>query len=346
MAEETTDTVALAEAMQSLYAVAPEEFMAERKRVVAQARAAGRTAAATDLGRLRKPSLAAWALNQLVRQSPQLVERLDDLGARMRAAQGRLDTGTLTSLRPERDSLLEELVRATVRLVLDTGRSASPAIQQDIRDTAIAALADEEAMAAVASGQLTRALSYSGFGEVDLSEAVVRTTSGAILTVVRGGRAGASSGGRRGSSRADRLEGGGDGAAEGADPDDVSARAAGTSDEAADEVPTTFDDTFDDTFDEVPDELPDEAPDEAALEAALRSAEEGVERAKAAVDAARERAEETRERLRVVERQLAKAREADERALERVTDAVRARKEAEATRHTAQEALDGLRSGG
>jgi hypothetical protein len=41
----------------------------------------------------------------------------------------------------------------------------------------------------------------------------------------------------------------------------------------------------------------------------------------------------------VVERQLAKARAADERALEAVTDAVRARKAAEAARHTAQEAL-------
>jgi hypothetical protein len=48
----------------------------------------------------------------------------------------------------------------------------------------VAALADEGAAAAVSSGQLTRALSYSGFGEVDLSEAVARTTSGAILTVV------------------------------------------------------------------------------------------------------------------------------------------------------------------
>jgi hypothetical protein len=320
--DETPRTEALAEAMRQLYAVTPEEFMAERKRVVAEARAAGHDAAATDLGKLRKPSIAAWAVNLLVRESPRLVERLDDLGGRMRAAQGRLDTGTLTSLRPERDSLLEELVRAAVEVVGDTGRSVSPAAQQDIRATAIAALADEQAMAAVASGQLTRALSYSGFGEVDLSEAVVRTTSGAILTVVRGG-GGATAAGRRprASDGADHeaTHGDGDGgaAAEGADPGD-----------------------------DFTDESPDEAPDETALEAALSTAEADLARAQAAVDAARERAEQTRERLGVVERQLAKAREADERALEGVTDAVRARKEAEATRHTAQQALDRLRSGG
>ena len=53
-----------------------------------------------------------------------------------------------------------------------------------MRATAVAALADEGAGTAVSSGQLTRALSYSGFGEVDLSEAVARTASGAILTLV------------------------------------------------------------------------------------------------------------------------------------------------------------------
>ena len=193
MPDETAPSAALAAAMRSLYAVTPEEFMAERRRVVAEAKAAGEPAVATELGRLRKPSLAAWAVNLLARRAPDVVDGLADLGERMRDAQGRLDTDTLTSLRPERDTLLAELVATTVRLVADAGRSCSPAAQQDVRATAIAALADEQAMTAVASGQLTRALSYSGFGEDDLAEAVARTTGGAILTVVPGGRSGGGS---------------------------------------------------------------------------------------------------------------------------------------------------------
>lgn len=193
MSDETAPSAALAAAMRSLYAVTPEEFMAERRRVVAEAKAAGEPAVATELGRLRKPSLAAWAVNLLARRAPDVVDGLADLGERMRDAQGRLDTDTLTSLRPERDTLLAELVATTVRLVADAGRSCSPAALQDVRATAIAALADEQAMTAVASGQLTRALSYSGFGEVDLAEAVARTTGGAILTVVPGGRSGGGS---------------------------------------------------------------------------------------------------------------------------------------------------------
>ena len=294
------DAGALAAALRSLYAVPPEEFMAERKRLVAAEKADGDPAVAKEIGTLRKPSLAAWAVNLLAREAPDLVDGLADLGGRMRAAQGRLDTDTLTSLRPERDRLLEEVVRTTVQLVADAGRTCSAAAQQDVRATAIAALADEQAMAAVASGQLARTLSYSGFGEVDLAEAVVRTTSGAILSVVPGGGGGARS-------------------ARGARPD---SRDEADAEDAGDEA------------------------DEEQLRAALEKAEKQLAAAESDVTRARERAEETRERLAVVERQLAKAREADERALEAVTDAVRARKAAEATRHTAQEALDRARSDG
>jgi hypothetical protein len=300
MVDPAPDANALAAAMRSLYAVPPEEFMAERKRLVAAEKAEGDPATAKEIGTLRKPSLAAWAVNLVAREAPDLVDGLADLGGRMRAAQGRLDTDTLTSLRPERDQLLEEVVRTTVRLVADAGRTCSAAAQQDVRATAIAALADEEAMVAVASGQLARTLSYSGFGEVDLAEAVVRTTSGAILSVVRG------SGGS-----GTRVRGG---------------RHDGDHDQGDDEADA-------DTGDE------QDEPDGEQLEAALEAAEKRLAAAESDVTRARERAEETRERLGVVERQLTKAREADERALEAVTDAVRTRKAAEAARHTAQEAL-------
>jgi hypothetical protein len=307
---EATDPSALAAALSTLYAAPPEDFMAERTRLVAAAKADGDPALAKEIGTLRKPSLAAWAVNLLAREAPDLVDGLVDLGGRMRAAQGRLDTDTLTSLRPERDQLLEEVVRTTVQLVADAGRTCSPAAQQDVRATAIAALADEQAMTAMASGQLARPLSYSGFGEVDLSEAVVRTTSGAILSVLPGGGSSpvrTHRGGPAGARQLDRARGERDEDAEGQDTED-------------------------------------EAPDEEQLEAALDTAERQLSAAEAEVTRARERAEETRERLVVVERQLTKAREADERALEAVTDAVRARKAAEAARHTAQEALDRARS--
>lgn len=306
MPDETPVSDRLATAMQSLYAAAPDEFMAARSALVAAAKADGDAPAATEIGKLRKPSLAAWAVNLAARTVPDVVSALTDLGVTMRAAQSRMDTGSLTAMRGDRDAAVDAFVRAASDAVGASGRSLSAAAQQDVRATAIAALADERASAAVTSGQLTRALSYSGFGEVDLAEAVARTAGGAILTILPGGRGGGSG---RGSGARD------------ADSTD-SAGQDGQDGEGSDS---------------------DEPPSAEDLEEALAVAERQLAEAQAAVDAARERAEETRERLAVVERQLTKAREADERALEAVTDAVRARKKAEATRHTAELALDDAR---
>jgi hypothetical protein len=291
--------------MRSLYAAVPDAFMAVRSALVAEAKAAG-DGAAGEIGKLRKPSLAAWAVNVTARSAPDVVAALTDLGAQMRSAQSRLDTAALSAMRGERDAAVDAFVRAAVETVSEAGRSLSAAAQQDVRSTAIAALADERAAAAVTSGQLTRALSYSGFGEVDLDEAVARTTGGAILTILPGGRG--------------RGPGDGSGAAE-PDSDEGSAGGReGEIDGESDAVPSAED-----------------------LEEALADAEKALAAAQSAVDAARQRAEDTRERMAVVERQLTKAREADERALEAVTDAVRARKQAEAARHTAQAALDDAR---
>jgi hypothetical protein len=293
--------------MQTLYAAAPDAFMAVRSSLVAEAKAAGEGPAAREIGKLRKPSLAAWAVNLTARTAPDVVAALIDLGEQMRSAQSRLDTAALSAMRGERDAAVDAFVRAAVEAVSDAGRTLSPAAQQDVRSSAIAALADERASAAVTSGQLTRALSYSGFGEVDLAEAVARTAGGAILTILPGGRG---RGPDAGPDTAGAADGSGGGRTDGEEGEEGEG---------------------------------DEGPSAEDLEARLVEAEEALAAAQAAVDAARQRAEDTRERLAVVERQLTKAREADERALEAVTDAVRSRKQAEAARHTAQAALDDVR---
>lgn len=303
----------LAAALRSVYAASPTDFMAVRKELTAAARADGDTVGAKAIGALRKPSMAAWAVNLLAREDPDLVEELVDLGVRMRGAQARLDTATLTSLRPERDRVVTGFVAAAAALVSDAGRTLSAAAQDDVRGTVIAALADEEASAAVTSGQLTRALSYSGFGEVDLSEAVVRTSSGSILSVVRNAPGAGATAGRGTGPDGEDTTAAGDTAASG-QADDATEDGAGAAERLA------------------------------RAEAELEAAGAAHAAAEDAVARAREHADDTRDRIAVVERQLAKAREADERALEAVTDAVRARKAAEAARHTAQEAVDRLRA--
>lgn len=178
----------LAAAATAVYSAVPEDFLPERSRRVAAAKAAGDTAAAKEIGRLRKPSVSAWALNLLAHQGDPVLGRLSGLGELMRSATSRLDVAELASHRPARDRLLGDLVEAAAAAVGAAGRTLSAVGREEVRGTGIAALADAAAQRALESGTLTRALSYSGFGEVDVADAVAVTSTGRVLAVVRGGR--------------------------------------------------------------------------------------------------------------------------------------------------------------
>lgn len=177
---------ALARAVDAVYAVAPEDFVATRKEQVARLRAEGLREVAKQVGALRKPSVAAAAVNALVRADDPVVEELLDVGARMRHAQSAMDMAALAGLRGERDDLLAAWVAAA--RTHSPGGGLTAAVEAEVRDTAVAALADAGATEVVTSGSLTRGLSYSGFGEVDVADAVARTSTGVVLTRIDGGR--------------------------------------------------------------------------------------------------------------------------------------------------------------
>jgi hypothetical protein len=69
-----------------LYAVRPEEFVAARSALVKQLKAEGRKDDAAAVAKLRRPSVAAWALNQVAREHPDLVTAALAAGERLRAA--------------------------------------------------------------------------------------------------------------------------------------------------------------------------------------------------------------------------------------------------------------------
>lgn len=208
---------AVAAAAAELYAVPLADFVASRKALAATAKASGGPPAAKAVLALRKPTLTAWAMNLVPRGDAATLTALVGLGARMRAAQSRLDTATLTSVRGERDAALTAYVDAVATAAKGGGGSLSVAGRDEVRASAIAALADESAAQALISGQLTRALTYSGFGEVDLSGAVGVTSSGTIMSVLRGGAL------PRSADGADRADGadGADGAEGTVDADEA-----------------------------------------------------------------------------------------------------------------------------
>ena len=164
---------AFAQAAERLYAVPLSEFMATRTELVAAARAAKDRPLATRIGKLRKPSVAAGLVNQLVRAHPVLVEQVRSVGAQLRAAQANLHGTAISALRPARDAVIVEVLAAAETVARAGDAPLTAAARDEIRDTVIASLASEEATEALASGALTRTLAYSGFGEVDLDDAVV-----------------------------------------------------------------------------------------------------------------------------------------------------------------------------
>jgi hypothetical protein len=163
--------VDLDSAVGELYGLHPDEFLGARRTLAAQAKADKETGLAKAIDSIRKPTAAAWAINQLVRARPADVERLVDLAAGLHEAQEKMDGAALKTLSRERTKLVDELVHSTTEVAKAAGGAMSTPVANQVRETFVAALATTAAAEAVGSGQLTRALSYAGFGDVDLSEA-------------------------------------------------------------------------------------------------------------------------------------------------------------------------------
>ncbi|MGN6610189.1 MAG: hypothetical protein ACTHLJ_00290 [Angustibacter sp.] len=158
----------LDEAVDELYALAPAEFTARRDALAAQAKKDGDAGLAQQVKALRRPTAGAYAVNQLAREAADDLAAYLELGGRLRDAQAGLKGDQLRALGHERQRAAAELVEAAAGLV-DGGLSG--AARQEVDATLRAAVADPAASEAVASGRLTTALSYAGFGEVDLTAA-------------------------------------------------------------------------------------------------------------------------------------------------------------------------------
>ncbi|WP_338785016.1 hypothetical protein [Streptomyces sp. DG1A-41] len=160
-----------------LYALRPEEFTAARSSAVAAARTAGDRELAERIGALRKPSLAAWASNLLVRSRPGDVEPLLRLGEGLRHAHRALDRTQLRELNRQQHALIRALSAQVRQLAAEAGHPIGEGVQREVETTLHAVLADPEAAQAWASGRLTKPLSAAvGFPAV--AESVVTESAG------------------------------------------------------------------------------------------------------------------------------------------------------------------------
>lgn len=162
-------------AVDILYAVPPGEFVARRTELVSELKSSGAKSLAAQVSKLRAPTIAAWAMNHLVRVSPGHAEGVGSAGRLLREAQATLDSAQLRALRPQREAVLTSFVDAAVSAAAEAGVELRPAARDDIRDTLVAALAVPDVEEVVLSGRLVKTVVYSGLGEVDLGEVVTRS---------------------------------------------------------------------------------------------------------------------------------------------------------------------------
>lgn len=149
-------------AVAELYDADPQEFTDRRKALAAAARAAGDAAAAKQIAALRKPTRAAWVVNRLARTDPGAPARLASLAAALQAAQQAKDGPRLRELSAARGPLIDALAGQA----LDAAGVPDPpaALREEVTATLTAALADPDVAAGFASGALTRAVQWAGFG--------------------------------------------------------------------------------------------------------------------------------------------------------------------------------------
>ncbi|GAB6898502.1 coiled-coil domain-containing protein [Kineosporia succinea] len=176
----------LDEAAGELYAVEPGRFTAERTRLARAARDDADSETAKAIGELRRPTTSAWLVNQLVRSDADEVTHLDQLGHDLREAQAALDATRMRDLTKQRQQLVAVLVRQADEIAAGAETKISTAVRRELEDTLGAAVADEQAAQAVFSGRLTRALTYAGFGEVDITEATATPLGASRPTMRRG----------------------------------------------------------------------------------------------------------------------------------------------------------------
>ncbi|MYS08712.1 hypothetical protein GTW71_20220, partial [Streptomyces sp. SID6041] len=155
------------EVADELYGLRPAEFVAARDTYVARARAAKDARAAKAVAALRRPSIAAWAANRLVRQRQREAQQFLALGTTLREAHRTLDAEQLRAASAQRQELIAALARTAAALAGEAGLSVSDTVQHEIEQTLHGVLADRDVAEQWAKGRLVKAPEAAvGFPEV------------------------------------------------------------------------------------------------------------------------------------------------------------------------------------
>jgi hypothetical protein len=147
------------DALDELYRGPLDEFTASRNALAKDLRGDGEAAAADWVKGLRKPSRAAWLVNQLSARKTDEVSELLELGKELRAAQeemlaGSADRTKLREAAQREQRTVDSLTRAAEAIGGEHGAGAQ--VLTRVGETLQAAAGDPEVAEAIERGRLTR----------------------------------------------------------------------------------------------------------------------------------------------------------------------------------------------
>ncbi len=152
-----------------LYGLPLERFIPERGELAKGLRRSGHREDAARVAALRKPSVPAWAVNQLVRTQARAMAGLFDAGDALQRAQAELLAGTgdgsaLRDARERERAAVGELAAKAEGLLSSEGHELTRATLDRVTETLHAAALDDAARLQVKDGCLERELRHVGLG--------------------------------------------------------------------------------------------------------------------------------------------------------------------------------------
>ena len=152
------------EIVDELYGLTPDVFVKRRNEIAKEVKADGETSLAKDISKLRRPTQAAWAINQWVRANPDDCDQVAALAADLSAAQRRSAADTMRELSRRRQELINSSVDGVAGTASSLGVGLSDSAVREVATTLRAAIADAEILTDLRHGRLVTSAEYSGFG--------------------------------------------------------------------------------------------------------------------------------------------------------------------------------------
>jgi hypothetical protein len=159
------------EEIDRLYGLPLEEFVPERDALAKRLRGEKRRDEADAVKALRKPSVAAWAVNQALRSNPAEQRALLKAGDALRRAQeklvaGRGDAAAVREASEGERQAVGALLTAARGLAREKGFLSEPVLNR-VRETLHAAATDDEARTEIEAARVSREHRPAAFGGLE-----------------------------------------------------------------------------------------------------------------------------------------------------------------------------------